>query len=340
MRHYKLTLKEISCPVCHCTEVHILYSVTSEEAVYHVLKDTDAQHFLQLKSHIETLWQRQTCDVVRCASCLFCFAHPYVAADERFYELVYSRSFYADWKWEYQVTYEILYDMVIRSNQKNLKLLEIGAGDGAFVKKVSPELIPKENVLCTEYSDYGRSEINRYGITCLSKDIREMNAIEYKGNFDVICMFQVLEHMNGIDALFEHLNWLTRKQATLFIAVPNPQQREFYDMNGILEDIPPAHIGRWNRRCFDVIAKRHSWLVIKHETERQSFVSKAIRFVLFRYEYNYTLVKQIRRIRVRPIRRLLKAMWLSLCVLASLPAINALGSSKLGVSQWVHLRKV
>ncbi len=278
------------------------------------------------------------CDVVRCANCSFCYAFPYLAADARFYEIAYYRPSYPIWKWEYQVTYETLIDMVISRNLKNFKLLEIGAGDGAFVKKVVPKLTPRENVLCTEYSEYGKNKVNSYGIACLSKDISELEFAEYEGNFDVVCMFQVLEHMDRLDILFRRLTHLTTRRAHLFIAVPNYMQREFYDLHGIREDIPPIHIGRWNKKCFEIIAGRHGWAVVRHELEPQSALSKAKKFVRLRF-VNSEVAKRLDGVQNRPVRRILKAIALSVCGLNSFPEVMRLSYGNFGVSQWIHLRK-
>ncbi|NJN32882.1 MAG: hypothetical protein HC817_00090, partial [Saprospiraceae bacterium] len=70
---------------------------------------------------------------------------------------------------------------------KNFKLLEIGAGDGAFVKGIVPNLTSAENVVCVEFSNYGREQIQNYGIKCLSEDIREVKTEAFKEYFDVVC---------------------------------------------------------------------------------------------------------------------------------------------------------
>jgi SAM-dependent methyltransferase len=269
MNTYKLTPRRVSCPICFSNRSNLLYSVESGQAAQHfVLKEVNEKRFSDLKSYIEMLWQGGACDVVRCSNCGFCFAVPYIAGDARFYSLAYDRADYPSWKWEYQLTYETLQAMAQRREQKSIMLLEIGAGNGAFIKRVAPALTPKECVLCTEYSDYGKAEISRYGITCLSEDIRSMRTEELESQFDAICMFQVLEHMDGLDDLFGQLTMLARANGSLFVAVPNGRRIEFNELNGALLDMPPNHIGRWNKKCFEVMARRHGWAVIRHQVDR------------------------------------------------------------------------
>ena len=154
--HIKLPVmgKNIKCPVCCANEAHLLWSVSSKQAAQHfILKEKQSERFLKLVSHIESLWGQDICEVVQCNNCGFCYSNPYVAGDKQFYTLAYERSpgGYPTWKWEYQITYETL-KMFLKPEAT---LLEIGAGDGAFVKRISNELLPKENIICTDFSEYG-----------------------------------------------------------------------------------------------------------------------------------------------------------------------------------------
>jgi 2-polyprenyl-3-methyl-5-hydroxy-6-metoxy-1,4-benzoquinol methylase len=191
---------------------------------------------------------------MQCSQRGFCFSYPYVAGDERFYSLAYVRSGYPKWKWEFQITY----DLLRRNLRSNGKLIEIGAGNGAFISKIAKEVLAKENIFCTEFSEYGRHQIENWGIKCVPKDIRELSGQEYEKCADVICLFQVLEHMDGLHVLFEKLNWLLKPGGSIFIAVPNQNMIEFNELNGALLDMPPNHVGRWKRRCFEIIGSRHN----------------------------------------------------------------------------------
>jgi SAM-dependent methyltransferase len=127
--------------------------------------------------------------------------------------------------------------------------------------------LAKENIFCTEFSEYGRHQIENWGIKCVPKDIRELSGQEYEKCADVICLFQVLEHMDGLDVLFEKLNWLLKPGGSIFIAVPNQNMIEFNELNGALLDMPPNHIGRWNRICFEIIGSRHNLTLEDYQVE-------------------------------------------------------------------------
>src|SRR5476651_1235013 len=109
MQKYQLIPKNIQCPVCFNGSAHSLWGVSSKEAAQHfVLKESNPERFLELVSHIEVLWGQNKCEVVQCDSCKFCYSNPYIAGDERFYTIAYVRSGYPSWKWEFQVTFEVL----------------------------------------------------------------------------------------------------------------------------------------------------------------------------------------------------------------------------------------
>ncbi len=338
---YKMTSMQASCPICCCKDAHLLYSVTSEQAAQHfVLAQTNAKRHLELKAHIENLWGQNSCDIVCCDNCGFCYAYPFIAGDQKFYELAYDKIRYPSWKWEYSLTQDAIKELAGR----NCKLLEIGAGNGSFIKKIDPSIINKESIFCTEYSENCIRDLKKYGIECTSENILKLTSANSNGPFDIVCMFQVLEHMDNTDALFANLTCLTRKHAAIFIAVPNPKAIEFNEKNGAVLDMPPNHIGRWNRQCFEIIANRHGWRVARHEIEHsQTYPSKVVAFTINffnkRRQEPGTLANHISRINSHNIRSISTLIVASIYNICALPAILSLKSKDLGESQWCHLQK-
>ena len=339
MQRYDLTPAQRECPVCYSSNAHVLWVVNSDQAAQHfVRKEADRTRFAELAAHIETLWGRQSCEVVRCDDCEFCFSHPYVAGDEAFYTLACDRGSYPTWRWEYQLTYEVLKDQA----GSHHKLLEIGAGDGAFVRRVGGGLIRKENILCTEFSATGRERIRQHGFECFAEHIIELTTDELEGAYDFVCMFQVLEHMDQLDVLFQKLNWISKKGASLFIAVPNPKTIQFSELNGGLLDMPPNHIGRWNRSSFEAFGRRWGFTLQNHAIEDESMVSIVKTFLTYRFlkesQQAATLANRIRTIKNRSWRRAMQVVGVALSSMRALPALSRIRSD-LGMSQWVHLVK-
>lgn len=340
MKPYLLTPMQACCPVCHGQECCVLYSVDTDQAARHVAPDrVDEKCVSRLRSHVETLWQGAECHFLRCENCRFCFALPFVAGDRTFYSIAYGDAKYAPWKWEHQLTYDALQKSIASGEGRQFRLLEIGAGNGSFVKGVSPSLIGKENVLCIEYSDSGANEISRYGIKCSTSDIRNAEFSEYENSFDAICMFHVLEHMSEFDEVFERITSLATERADLFIAVPNGKYREAYDRIGVVLDVPPTHISRWNKKCFEIIGERYGWALVDDKVESPGYLGE-LRTFLLTHAAKTEMVRPLRWIRPRPVRYLAVLMILPFHVLFTLPRIiTALTAEDSGVSEYVHLQK-
>ena len=110
------------------------------------------------------------------------FSNPYISGDQIFYNLAYPEPGYPKWKWEFEFSYQILK----KNKTPDPNILEIGAGQGSFVEKISQGLIKKENIVCTEYSKYGRGKISKIGIQCFDDDIRNIDNKNFVENFDFI----------------------------------------------------------------------------------------------------------------------------------------------------------
>jgi SAM-dependent methyltransferase len=343
VRPYSLDPTEAVCPACTQADGRVLYAVSSEEAAQHyVLREADPERSAALVRVIERLWGGPTCRVVRCSACAFCFADPYVAGDAEFYTLAYERTGYPAWKWEFEQTRTVL-----RRLRPTLgsapALLEVGAGNGAFIRGIVPDLFERADVLGTEFSEYGAREIERLGVACERVDVRSLDLDVWGGRFTVVCLFQVLEHLDRLDRLFEHLTALTTTNGHVFIAVPNDARIEFNEHHGGLLDMPPNHVGRWTRRSFEALVGRHGWRVVEHALEPVTVVADLVGLATFRYmrrrQSPGSVANWIER-RPRRIRRPLQAIAAGVYGFASLRALAELARSPgLGSSQWVHLEK-
>jgi len=339
MENYQQTQKKITCPVCYATNAHLLWSTSSMQAAQHfVLKEKHPERFLKLVSQIEILWGQNTCDVVRCDKCGFYYSNPFIAGDEQFYSLAYVRTGYPIWKWEFQQTYDVLN----KCSGANLKLLDIGAGDGGFVKRIAESILPKENILCTEFSDYGKQEIVKFGVTSLSDDFRNLSNVELKESLDVVCMFQILEHLDRLDVSFQKLNWLMKSGGSLFIAVPNNSRIEFDELNGALLDMPPNHIGRWNKKCFEVIGKQNGFHIEDYKIEEYSFLSMAKHFIFNRMlrksQRSGSFENRLFKINNRYLLRIMQMIGFAVYSIMAIPVLIKKNSWQ-GESQWIHFIK-
>ena len=340
MQKYQRIPKMIKCPVCCHDNAQVLWCVSSKQATQHfVLQEKYPERFLALMAKIESLWGQNTCEVVQCCKCGFCYSNPYIAGDEQFYSLAFVRTGYPEWKWEFQLTYEVL----SKCSMFDVKLLEIGAGDGAFVRRIANNILAPNNILCTEFSEYGRHQIEKIGVRCLSEDVRNMSNPELEGSIDIVCMFQVLEHMDMLDSLFQKLNWLMKKGGSLFIAVPNHRMTEFNELNGALIDMPPNHIGRWNRKCFEELGKQKGFHIQDYKVENFNFISDAKQFIIYRFlqksQQSGSFENQLLQTKNKYLLKIAQIIGVATNSITAIPAIAKVNSEKIGNSQWIHLIK-
>jgi hypothetical protein len=327
------------CPVCYAKHGHSVRKITAQEAAQHfALKERNLEQHLAVKNEIETVWGGPSCLVVRCDNCGFCYSEPYVAGSQRFYELTYGNPNYPHWRWEYSRTLDVI------AQRSDFNLLEIGAGSGIFSRELCSRWTPASKIVCTEYSAAGAEEIRKSGMICYQADVRSIELDAYRQKFDVICLFQVLEHLDALDALFERFTFLGSANAELFISVPNQRRIEFNEKNGCCIDMPPGHIGRWSRTCFELIGRRHGWELMGHELERtEGMFSRwstiAYHQFLRRSHDPKSLANLAARVKANRLRKAITVAVICLYGLRSLSTFLRAMSAELGGSQWVWMRR-
>jgi hypothetical protein len=149
--------------------------------------------------------------------------------------------------------------------------------------------------------------------------------------------------MDRLDVLFQKLNWLMKSGGSLFIAVPNSSRIEFNELNGALFDMPPNHIGRWNKKCFEEIGKQNGFHIKDYSVEIESFMSMAIEFMFFRVlqksQQSGSFVNQLFKVKNRHLLIAIKLMCFAAFSITSVLALTKM-NSKLGNSQWVNFIKI
>lgn len=339
---YDLTQLDVTCPVCGARSARLLYEVTAAKAAAHfVIERVDPERFEALVAHLQRLWSAPTCRVVRCDECGLSYADPFVAGDIEFYTLAYQRGGYPSWKWEYQITLDTLAERLASADNASTRLLEIGAGEGAFIRRLPTEWVQRENIVCTEYSDYGLARLAELGVTCHKGDVRDLEGVS---DVSVVCMFQIIEHLDRLDELFAALGRLTSPGADLFAAVPNDRRIEFYEHHGTLLDMPPNHVTRWTRPAFEALASRHGWRVVRHATEPPAAGAFFKRQAIYRYLHARqsagTLSNRVAAIRNGVCRRAAEIAVVAAFALCSIRHLVAMRAADMGNTQWVHLQKI
>jgi SAM-dependent methyltransferase len=280
-----ISIEGAHCPFCwHEGRARVLYEVTSDQAATHFVSPRiSSGQNARLASVIRRLWNRLTCQLVRCGYCDGVFAFPFVAGDSEFYEVAcegQNAGFYPSNRWEYGESLRFCQQSTV--SLETSSCLEIGAGDGAFLKCLIGAGVPQRDVTALEYSQYGQSAIRcRYP----DVDVRHGDDLTNlrDGAFSHIFLFQVMEHLGSLDSFVAQLRRLLKEGGWAFISVPNPLKTEFNELNGLLLDMPPNHVSRFTDGAVKSLFTRNGLSVEKLADEDFSWREAVPEYVHYRY---------------------------------------------------------
>ncbi len=336
-----------ACPICAHPEGRTLYRRTSAQAAQHfVLREVEPERFGKLVAAIERLWGTGEVALVECTSCGFVHAEPHVGGDMEFYTLAYDRTTYPLDKWEFRRSIEaITSDPRLREiGLENIRVLELGAGMGNFIRALIDAGVRPENIVCTDFSGFGRDHIRKMGVAAYAKDYTELTLADMPGPIHVACLFQVLEHLGNPHAVLAKFAELGEPDVKVIAAVPSDRRMAFNERNGSLLDMPPNHVGRYTRKAFEALAERGGWTLDALEYEPEGPAPKLKQFVKYRYlremQEAGSLANRVERMGATPVKSALRA-GLGLAYTAThAPAAARLAlAGDLGNSQWVQLSR-
>jgi len=334
-----------ACPVCASLDTdEVIQRHSVEAAAEHFVPEKRfAERNAELRRVIRRLWGgRAEVEIHRCDACGFAFPIPYVAGDVAFYNLAFGSGGYPRDRWEFDQTLDALTPIALARSQP-LKLLEAGAGVGWFLEAIRrrPALHHRVAAEAIEYDDVALRTLTERGFAARAGSITDLvGDPEQKGRFDVICMFQTLEHMAGVTEVFQAFRSLLRPDGHVFLSVPNGPSVEHQEKMVELWDMPPNHVGRWSLRCFDIAAKRNGIEVVASAVEPQWARHRdAWHYATYRLASRAyvagTWEHRINAVRRRPVRQALKG----LTSLAWMPRFWFTPRGA-GHNLWVNLQRV
>jgi SAM-dependent methyltransferase len=154
--------------------------------------------------------------------------------DSSFYEQLEQKPwYYMDWKWEYGKALSLIHD--------GDKILEVGCAEGSFLKMAARK---GARVVGLEINEQATRKAKKKGLVVLNQSL-EKYSIKHANEYDIVCSFQVLEHIAAVDKFIKDSLKLLKKGGKLIISVPNNDSFIFKD-NEIILNFPPHHMGLWN----------------------------------------------------------------------------------------------
>jgi len=191
-------------------------------------------------------------EILRCRSCKIEFANP-----ARTWKSEHYPHEEHGLGWDHQEALRVLRQLPKGS------LLDIGCADGQFLKLASDL---GHTVTGVDFSVEDVAEARRRGFDAYVGDLSEGTPLVQKGKkFDVITMFQVIEHLEQPDELFNQIDRIAEPNGSFMVGCPSHLRytRAYPHVDRIgrsdFWDYPPQHSLRWTPSALKAFLSRHGW---------------------------------------------------------------------------------
>lgn len=245
----------MNCPLCNSKEIDIVEQIA--------VKDIAGLYGKLLGGSITLGFpDKKDISLCNCNSCDLKFFHPAMTGSEEFYEKLQK------FEWYYlQDKYE--YDFAGKFIDDNASVLEIGCGKGSFA-----EIIVAKKYTGLEFSQKAVSMARQRGLNVINESVEE----HAKGNsqrYDVVCSFQVLEHVSEINKFLKNAIECLKPGGLFMVTVPSADSFLPLVRNGIL-NMPPHHVSWWHDKTLHFIAEMFDLGIVELEHEPLSDIHKEL----------------------------------------------------------------
>ena len=177
--------------------------------------------------------------LLRCPNCDLRWYDPLAAGDEKLYEQLQKLDLYyqAD-KAEFDFVAGLISQLAGRP-----RVLEVGCGGGAFGLKIQD----KVDYLGLEYNDLAAQRARSAGLEVHRRSVSE-EVEKNRGQYDVVCHFQVLEHVADVSGFMRDCAALVRPGGLFAVSVPAEDSMIGLSPANWL-NMPPHHVTRWSDRA-------------------------------------------------------------------------------------------
>jgi len=203
---------------------------------------------------------RDSVDLYECEKTGYLFWRPEcLAGNEEFYHQVAASvsTYYSTERWEYRKARKYL------SGAR--RVLEVGCGEGWFLKSLEPRGIEGVGL-----------ELNREAIAAkvtdspiYKEDLNEFSS-RHSGEFDAVCMFQVLEHVVDPRTFIQSCVRCLKPGGYVLVSTPNHGRASLQAFEQAM-DLPPHHVGYFTQEIYKRIADAMDLDLIKCHIEPKKF---------------------------------------------------------------------
>lgn len=244
-----------SCPACRSRAVKCVESVTVE-----ALAEAWAREACHGEdSSVETIRQYLHSDLKaievefwQCQDCGLEFANPMRSWTANHYPME-----------RHTLGFDHLATLANLSAMASTRILDIGCADGQFLARASAL---GHDVTGIDFAAEDVETARQRGLQAYAAEVDQIGKM-FKGKrkFQMITLFQLIEHLNEPDRVFSQVSELAEKGGRLVIGCPSdlrytrrfahPQRLERSDF----WDYPPQHTLRWTPKALAAFLLRHGW---------------------------------------------------------------------------------
>lgn len=183
--------------------------------------------------------------IYECNKTKFRFYYPYnLDGDSKFYESLQNfENYYNPWKWEHQVS--------LKYFKSGDHILEVGSGGNGFVRNISVQGYDITGLELNEHSVYiGKQE----GLK-IFPDTIQIHADYNFEKYDIVCSYQVLEHISNPWSFLQAKVKALKHGGTMIVCVPNNDSKFLKWNNYPPLNMPPHHMGLWDKNSLEAMGK-------------------------------------------------------------------------------------
>lgn len=175
------------------------------------------------------------------------FYPPNLDGDENFYKLISQNEwYYKQERWEHSTAIQLI--------KQNQHVLEIGSGAGSFLKLLTSHL---DVSYCGLELNQAAIELAFKDSIVLTKELLETHTYQNIAKYDVVCSFQVYEHISKIHELFTDSLKVLKSNGLLIVSVPNNDIGFIKNNHSASKylNMPPHHVNLFTEESLILIGK-------------------------------------------------------------------------------------
>lgn len=230
-------------PVTNSTAVRLAYGIGKKDIVrlYKDQVNYDVSRYFNGVDQVR---------VYECMDTGYRFYYPFsVEGDAQFYEDLQRLNasgggdYYRHWEYDHRFAYEHI--------NAGDTVLEIGCGTGSFLQKLKEKT---DNAHGLELNRNAVKQCREKGLNVYG-ELVQVHAETRKEYYDVVCAFQVLEHVTAVKEFLDACLAVLKPGGKLIFGVPNNEPYyQRWDKYATF-NLPPHHLGLWSPKAFQSLER-------------------------------------------------------------------------------------